>query len=176
MSRPGPPSVLRTLFVIGFLLPCVKLKTVSDPAVVRSLKERFARLRPETTRRWGSLTPHEMLCHLGDAWEMVLRTRPRATPLPERSRPLVRAIGLWSPMRWPHGRPTNPMHDPRVDGTRPTDFGSDLARALAGIERIAAAPEEGLEPMHGVLGRMSRRDWQRWTYKHADHHLRQFGL
>ena len=153
------------------------MKTVSDPAVVGSLKERLARLRPDAPRRWGSLTPHEMLCHLGDAWGMVLRSRPRSTPLPERSRPILKAIGLWSPMRWPHGRPTNPMHDPRVDGTRPSEFAADLARAIAGIEAIAAAGDEaGLEPMNGLFGRMSRRDWQRWTYKHTDHHLRQFGL
>ena len=152
------------------------MKTVGDPDVVRSLSTRLGRLRPDSPRRWGTLTPHEMLCHLGDAWAMVLRTRPRPTPLPERSRPFVRVIGLWSPMRWPHGRPTNPMHDPRVDGTRPSEFATDLARAIAGIEDIAAAGEHGLEPMHGLFGRMSLRDWQRWTYKHTDHHLRQFGL
>ena len=68
------------------------------------------------------------------------------------------------------------MHNPRVDGTRPSEFAADLARAIAGIEGIAAADEHELEPMNGLFGRMSRRDWQRWTYKHTDHHLRQFGL
>ena len=42
------------------------MKTVADPTVLRSLTERLTRLRPESQRRWGTLTPHEMLCHLGD--------------------------------------------------------------------------------------------------------------
>jgi hypothetical protein len=29
---------------------------------------------------------------------------------------------------------------------------------------------------HRVFGLMTVADWQRWAYKHADHHLRQFGL
>jgi hypothetical protein len=33
-----------------------------------------------------------------------------------------------------------------------------------------------MEAAHGVFGRMTLEDWQRWAYKHADHHLRQFGV
>jgi hypothetical protein len=63
-----------------------------------------------------------------------------------------------------------------VDGTRPTDFDSDLARVINGLRRIAMATPGSLELGHGFFGNMSERDWQRWAYRHADHHLRQFGL
>lgn len=152
------------------------MKTVADPEVLRSLEERLDRLRPDTRRRWGTLTAHEMLCHLGDAAAMVLRTRPRKAPLPERSRPIVKLLALWSPMPWTHGLATNPMHDPRAEGTRPSDFIQDLSRAVAGIEGIAGAKADDLERVHGSFGRMSLRDWQRWAYRHTNHHLRQFGL
>ena len=152
------------------------MKTVADAAVLRSLKERLGRLRPDTRRRWGTLTPHEMLCHLGDAAAMVLRTRPRKAPVPERSRPIVKSVVLWSPIPWPHGWPTNPMHDPKAEGTRPSDFIKDLSRAVAGIEGIARAAANDLERVHGLFGTMSLRDWQRWAYRHTNHHLRQFGL
>jgi hypothetical protein len=68
------------------------------------------------------------------------------------------------------------MHNPRADGTRPSLFAQDLERAVSGLEGIAAARPETLEPVHGFFGTMSVADWQRWAYKHADHHLRQFGL
>jgi hypothetical protein len=152
------------------------VKTVADPAVVQSLKERLAGLTPESRGRWGSLTAHEMLCHLGDAAEMVLRTRPRDKPLPPRSRPVIKWLVLWTSLRWPHGWPTSPAHDPRRNGTRPTEFVVDRRRAEAGIDGIAAARSEMLEPVHGVFGTMTVVDWQRWAYKHTDHHLRQFGL
>ena len=83
---------------------------------------------------------------------------------------------LWSAIPWPHGWPTNPQHNPMVDGTRPTDFESDLARVIDGLRRIATATPGSLEPGHGFFGNMSERDWQRWAYRHTDHHLRQFGL
>jgi hypothetical protein len=151
------------------------LKTVADPEVLRSLVARLGTVRPDSRHRWGTLTPHEMLCHLGDAAGMVLGTRPRTAPLPRRARPLLKAVALWSPLRWPHGWATNPQHDPRAEGTRPSEFARDLARAVAGVEGIAAAGPGSLEPVHGVFGTMSVADWQRWAYKHTDHHLRQFG-
>ena len=152
------------------------MKTVADSAVRRSLLERLGTIRPDSQRRWGTLTAHEMLCHLGDASDMVLRIRPRSLPVPLRRRSAIKWLGLWSPFRWPHGWPTNPSQNPHIDGTRPSDFASDLKRAMFGIEGIAAADPGALERAHGFFGVMSLADWQRWAYKHTDHHLRQFGV
>lgn len=151
------------------------MKTVGQPQVLRTLIARLHSLGPDTARRWGTLTPHEMVCHLGDAAEMVLLIRPRTEAVPERSRPFIKWLALSSPLRWPHGWATNPMHDPRALGTRPSEFAADLARAVAGLNGIATGAGP-FEPAHGLFGVMSREDWQRWAYKHTDHHLRQFGL
>jgi hypothetical protein len=152
------------------------MKTVADAKVLRSLKERLGALRPDSRRRWGTLTPHELLCHLGDATEMVTGVRPRKRPIPHRNRRLVKWTLLWSAVPWPRGWPTNPMHDPRAEGTRPSQFPKDLARLLAAMDSLAAATEGSLEPAHGFFGKMSTRDWQRWSYRHTEHHLRQFRL
>ena len=151
------------------------MKTIADPAVLRSLLGRLDALTPEHARRWGTLTAPEMICHLGDATEMALRVRPREHPLPVRRR-VVKALGLWTPLRWPHGWRTNPAQDPRLGGTRPAAFAADRERLRHALTRLAGARSAELEPMHGVFGAMAPRDWQRWAYKHADHHLRQFGL
>ena len=152
------------------------MKTVADPDVLRSLTDRLQRLRPDEARRWGTLTPHEMLCHLGDAQEMVLRIRPRTVPVPPRRRPIVKTFLLWTAVPWPHGVPTNPRHDPRAEGTRPSDFEKDRARAIDSLAGIAVAAPNSLEPGHGIIGTMTTRDWQRWAYRHVDYHLRQFRL
>ena len=152
------------------------MKTVGNPGVVRELSERLGRLRIDSVRRWGTLTPHEMLCHLGDSTDMVLRIRPRPTPPPVRRRMLVKWLGIWAPLPWPRSFPTHAFVNPKADGTRPSDFQRDLARVMAGIEGIASASERAVEPVHGYFGTMSLRDWQRWAYRHTDHHLRQFGL
>jgi hypothetical protein len=43
------------------------------------------------------------------------------------------------------------------------------------IERISAGPRDGYGPVHPLFGRLSFREWGTATYKHTDHHLRQFG-
>ena len=117
-----------------------------------------------------------MVCHLGDATAMVLGTRPREVPQPLVHRPVTKLLALWSPVRWPRGQRTNPMHNPRERGTRPTVFDADRSRAVEGLRELAAARPGTLEPAHGLFGAMSVRDWQRWAYRHTDHHLRQFGV
>lgn len=98
------------------------MKTVGEPWVLRALIARLNGLRPDRPRRWGTLTPHEMLCHLGDAAEMVLLTRPRTEAVPDRSRPIIKWLALSSPLRWPHGWATNPMTIPahRAPAHRPS--------------------------------------------------------
>ena len=88
---------------------------------------------------------------------------------------MVKWLGLWAPIPWPHGWPTNPAQDPKAGGTKPSAFAQDLARAIEGIEGIADG-RNVREPAHGFFGTMSVQDWQRWAYRHTDHHLRQFGL
>jgi hypothetical protein len=155
----------------------MRVRTIADPVVLRDLSVRLSRLTPDTSRRWGTLTAHEMLCHLGDATAMVLRDRPRIVPVDGRPRPLRRGLGLWSPLRWPHGLRTSPHYDPHTLGSRPADFDRDRARVVDGLERLGTASTGvPLEPAHGFFGRMSRRDWQRWAWKHTEHHLRQFGV
>jgi hypothetical protein len=150
-------------------------RTVADERVLRSLEARLAAVTPRSERQWGTLTPHEMLCHLGDAADMVLGLRPRTKPLAPESRWLKKLVGIWLPIPWRHGVPTNPQFNPHAQGTRPTDFDADRSRVVAGLRAIAGATE-GLEPMHGMFGAMSLRDWQRWAFRHTDHHLRQFGV
>lgn len=154
----------------------VRFRTIAARHVLDDLVRRLQGLTPDTPRRWGTLSAHEMLCHLGDATAMVLGDRPRPAPIAARRRGPLKALVLWSPLRWPHGIPTNPRHDPRAEGTRPAQFEADLARAIDGLARLAVAIPSTLEPTHGIFGAMSARDWQRWAFKHTDHHLRQFGL
>jgi len=152
------------------------VKTVADPTVTGSLVARLGNLQPDTPRQWGTLEPHEMLCHLGDALEMVLRTRPRSVEVRVRNRPLIKLAALRGPLRWWRGIRTNPEHNPRVHGTRPSSFAADRARVVRALQALAVAKPSSLETGHGLLGTMSVLDWQRWAYRHADHHLRQFGM
>jgi hypothetical protein len=59
-------------------------------------------------------------------------------------------------------------------GTAPTDFERDGANLLAIVRRFCD-PGPVASIAHPFFGPMSRKEWMRWGYLHADHHLRQFG-
>jgi hypothetical protein len=148
------------------------MPTIADRHALAGLVTRLERLEPVSKRRWGTMTAAEMLCHLGDANTGVLD--PRDSPKQRRPRPVVKWLALVSPLRWPHGARTPKRVDPKADGTRPGIFDGDRARAIDSLRAIAVAST--MSPSHAIFGRMTVPDWQRWAWKHTDHHLRQFGL
>ena len=117
-----------------------------------------------------------MLCHLGDSTAMVLGDRPRPSPIAPRGRAPIKALFLWSPVRWPHGIPTSPRHDPRRDGSRPADFARDADRVIEGLVPLSECRPAASIMHTAYFGPMSPRDWHRFAWKHTDYHLRQFGL
>ncbi len=152
-------------------------RMISDPAVLNDLVDRLGRLTPDTPRRWGTLSPGEMLAHLGDAGDGVLGLRVTPGP-PVSGRPnrILKWVALRGPIRWPKGVETRPGVNPRKDGSRPGEFEADRARVVAGLRRLAVAPAGELAVSHFMFGPMRRDDWMRWAARHVDHHLRQFGL
>jgi hypothetical protein len=149
------------------------MKTVAQPDVLQDLINRLRGLTPTTPRRWGTMSPHEMLCHLGDASDSILG-HPGGPP--REGRRLVKFIALHTPIPWPKGVKTPAEVDPRREGSRPGDFERDRWRAINGLRALAQASDSALPAGHRRFGPMSRWDWQRWAYRHTDHHLRQFRL
>ncbi len=153
------------------------MRNLGDPRVVADLVSRLERVTPDAARRWGTLTPGEMLCHLADASRRILNSAGRKGPAPPPRRPLYKFLALYAPVPWPKGRiKTRPEVDPRLGGTRPGRFAEDRAAAIAGLRELAMAPPELFPPSHFMFGAMSAADWRRWGYLHTDYHLRQFGF
>jgi len=153
------------------------VKAISNPRTLDQLVERLGQLTPASERRWGSLTPAELLCHLGDASDGVLGRRVPPGGSPGNVLPLpVKWLLLYSPMPFPKGVETRPGVNPRKEGTRPSTFEADRARAVDGLRSLAIASPDSVSPTHFRFGKMSLRAWHHWAFKHVDHHLRQFGL
>lgn len=149
------------------------MRYVTQPGVLDQLIARLSAIRPDSKRRWGTLTAGEMLCHLGDAAASVIN---RSETRRSRRRPLVKWVGLYSGIPWPHGVSAPADVDPRAGGTRPGDFESDRRRAIDTLRALSTAPAESFGRNHSIFGAMTPRDWHRWAYRHTDYHLKQFGL
>lgn len=147
------------------------MKTLFDEEPRRLILERLRRLQPGTPPHWGRMTVDGMLGHLVESMrmatgELVIPSR----KLPMRHPPLRQLIVYWLP--WPKGAPTAPELLPREEGS--VEARRNELAAL--IERFAALQQERSWPEHPAFGKLGRRGWGVLTLRHADHHLRQFGV
>jgi len=151
------------------------MKTLQDPKSLRELCARLRTVSLQSARLWGTMTPHQMICHLNDSFRVGTGERitsMRTSPL---SRTVVKWIALYAPMQWPQGIRTIPEVDQQAGGTKPVAFERDRDELLETMARFAGADRIFQWGTHPIFGRMSAAEWLRWGYVHADHHLRQFG-
>lgn len=146
-------------------------KTIRTPEGIADLLDRLGGLRPDSERRWGTLTSGEMLCHLADVTFHVLHPSDK---IPKRSRRLYKWLALYVPFPWPHGVRTPDRVNPHIKGIRPGEFEEDRRRVAEGLRTLASM--SSFPEVHPVFGTMNTREWRIWAYRHTDHHLRQFGL
>jgi hypothetical protein len=132
---------------------------------------RLRSLSVSSARRWGSLDVAAMLQHLLLSTRMALGELevPSSNKRAFQVFPLKHLILYVLP--FPKGAPTAPELKPRVAAS----FEEERAALLELLERIGTGPGEGAGPAHPLFGPLTWREWGVVTYKHADHHLKQFG-
>ncbi|HXI62450.1 MAG TPA: DUF1569 domain-containing protein [Pyrinomonadaceae bacterium] len=153
------------------------MKTLGKETDRVALLLRLGVVTPESQRRWGKMTPHQMICHLNDSFKSAIGERAvNGDKSKLLTRTVVRWIALYAPLKWPHGVRTMPENDQERGGTPPEDFKRDLDALVSMIERVTHAHRTFEWQRHPLFAEMSERDWMRWGYLHVDHHLRQFGV
>lgn len=151
-------------------------RTLADADCKAEILARVKSLRPDSVRRWGRMTAHQMVCHLIDCNRMALGEVVVTALTTRIPRAIVKWVSLYTALPWPAGLPTNPELDQDVGGLRPSDFAGDAAALEATVERLTSRAGRGDWPQHPDFGTMSEGDWLRWAYLHIHHHLRQFGV
>ncbi|MFP5246036.1 MAG: DUF1569 domain-containing protein [Thermoanaerobaculia bacterium] len=148
------------------------MKTLFDPALRSGILARIERLRPGVTPQWGKMNAEQMLAHLVASMRMAVgELHCESKKLPIRYPPLRQLVVYWMP--WPKDSPTAKELLP------PTDPGT-LERNREELTRlINDFGGRGMQrewPEHPAFGQLSRRGWGVLTWRHVDHHLRQFGV
>ena len=147
------------------------MKTVFDKQTRDELVNRISTLNVSSTPQWGKMNVYQVIKHCALADEMLLGRRKY-----ERSF-LGRVLGQWAlkgmlkddkPLR--KNSPTSP--DFKVIETE----GDVPGEKLKWIELIEAYETYNNEEfVHWFFGKMTKEQVGYFAYKHADHHLRQFG-
>jgi len=150
------------------------MKNLFEVGRVEEVKRRIAQLGPGSARQWGKMNPAQALEHCSRGIEMALgdKTPPRVfvgRVLGWIVKPL--ALGNDEPMR--RNSPT--AKELVVQDER--DLGRERTRLCGLIDRFAAGGPAGCTTHpHAFFGPLTPEQWAILTYKHLDHHLRQFGV
>ncbi len=150
------------------------MKNLYDPKSTDEIKSRIALLSPAAERAWGKMNSAQMLAHCALSMEWAVGdTIPQPGPFP------IRILGkLIKPLALGNDRPLRRNSPTAKELVIPDqrDLDAERTRLIALIDRFAAAgPARCTTHPHSFFGRLTPQEWAVLTYKHLDHHLRQFG-
>ena len=136
-----------------------------------NIVNRMHSLTASSTRQWGSMDVTGMLQHL----HLSARMTVGELEVPSANKRVFQVFPfkhlLLYVVPFPKGAPTAPA-------LKPTDaaaFEEERTALLELLERIGSGPRDGDGPEHPLFGPLTWREWGVVMYKHADHHLKQFG-
>ncbi|MBX3143314.1 MAG: DinB family protein [Trueperaceae bacterium] len=148
-----------------------ELASVFDPDVRRALGDRISTLRPDSPRQWGKMTPVQMLDHCAsfDRWVQSGGAKKQEFVGKIVGRALLRRF-----MRPGNSLPKNVPTLTKLIGRDLEDF---EATRQAWLTSLAGYSDYQVESfVHDFFGPMTREEVGLFVHKHADHHLKQFGV
>lgn len=144
-------------------------KNLYETAVLEEILERMSGISADTKPEWGKMDAAQMFAHCAEAQD-VYNGKPLKVPFWMRlMRPVARGMLLNTK---PFAR-----NAPTIDQFKvvdPEDFDQQRDRMIDSLRTMHALGPRTMN--HPVLGHMSSEDIGWITYKHMDHHLRQFGV
>jgi hypothetical protein len=151
------------------------MKTLLNAKDKEEIIARLQAVRPNSLRRWGRMSAHQMVCHLSDGFKMYMGLKPVSPASLPNPRSLLKWVALWAPIPWPKGFNTVPELDQNAGGTPPAEFDNDVRDLQSLVHCFTRQPRDFQWQVHPHFGKMSEKEWMRLGYLHMDHHLRQFG-
>lgn len=147
------------------------MKTLLREEIRKEVRDRLSKLSPDMPRRWGTMSAIQMLAHVSLQLENAVTIR---------QTPQMKIVWLIHPVRkllfnlipWPHGLPTAPdWKNPETENWK-----YETNRFLSLINKFSEDRDVVKWGKHPLFGKLSGKEWGRLSYRHIDHHFRQFGI
>ncbi|MBL8180594.1 MAG: DUF1569 domain-containing protein [Blastocatellia bacterium] len=151
------------------------MSTLFDQTAAAGLRERIARLTPESKAQWGKMNVGQMLCHVNDGFRMSIGE----LPVEDKSNVFMRTVVkflILNVVPMPKSAPAAPELDQMKNGTPPADFERDRENLVATLDRLINLSDSHEWARHPAFGSLTKKQWGVLGYKHVDHHLKQFGV
>ena len=149
-------------------------KNLLDKHVGEEMVQRVQQLRADTPPFWGKMTAAEMLLHMNKVHQHLLAPSSPAAKKTSLKQYLVRWVVLYVMPRYPKGAKTPaPL---RTKGLVDDAAFEEHKQTFIELIRRFAQHNEPIQHYHPYFGALSTKQWGLASWKHADHHLRQFGV
>ncbi|HUC81589.1 MAG TPA: DUF1569 domain-containing protein [Flavisolibacter sp.] len=149
-------------------------KNLLDKDCCQSVINRAQNLDAESQPLWGTMSVTEMLHHCSKVHRQVLSPAGPATQKTSLKQYFFRWMGLYALPRFPKGVQTPKQF--RTKGlVDKAAFEAEKKDFIATVQ-LFAAHQNPINHFHPYFGKLSTQQWGLTSWKHVDHHLRQFGV
>ena len=149
----------------------MEIKDLFDPSVKKEIIDRINKLTPQTKQVWGKMNVSQMLAHIQMPIRIAYGThQPKGSFLLRLIGPLFKSK-LWDEKPYKQSLPTDPTF---VMIGSEKEFEKEKAAVIDLINNFSAESLAGEH--HPVFGKLTKENWSKATWKHLDHHLKQFGV
>ena len=149
-------------------------KNLLNEACCEKMVVRLQQLQPATPARWGKMTATEMLLHLNKVHQHLLSPAAASPKKTAVKQWLLRWLVLYVLPQYPHGAKT-PKPFNTKDSINEAAFEEQKEQCIRLLRRFAQH-QEPIQHYHPYFGALTTSQWGLSSWKHADHHLRQFGV
>ena len=149
----------------------MEIKNLFDTDVKQDITKRIYQLTPESNAVWGKMNVAQMLAHVQVPMGVALGTHTvKGNWLMKLILPLFKK-NLYDEKPWKQGLPTDKTF---IMTGFEKDFENEKNQLLDKINRFTEA--NMINEAHPVFGKLTKEQWSKATWKHIDHHLKQFGV
>ncbi|MEO5945383.1 MAG: DUF1569 domain-containing protein [Chitinophagaceae bacterium] len=148
----------------------MEIKNLYDDSVKQEIIDRITKLTPASETKWGKMNVSQMLHHCQLPVLAAYGTiKPRGNFFLRLLGPMFKSV-LYNENPYKQGLPTDKMYII----TDEKDFEKEKTELLNLVEKFSESAVTKLP--HPVFGKLSKEQWSKATWKHLDHHLKQFGV
>jgi hypothetical protein len=149
----------------------MEIKNLYDIATKQEIIDRINKLTPQSQRQWGKMNVGQMLAHCQMPMGIALGSHTiKGHWLMRLILPLFKKT-LYDEKPWKQSLPTDKSF---IMTGKAKEFDKEKNQLLDMVNRFREA--NMINDEHPVFGRLTKEQWSKATWKHLDHHLKQFGV
>jgi hypothetical protein len=149
------------------------MKNIFNEADRNEILQRIEKLTPESKPLWGTMNVAQMMAHCANAAKMPtgeIATKRVGFPINLLGKLVKSKVLAEGPLR------KNSHTAAEIKVTDPKEFDTEKTNFIRAVKKLSAENAVEKNAVHPFFGSMTPEEWGRINYKHADHHLSQFGV